>query len=75
MKKKMKIMDGSGHNEIEYDTEVEEEVQTASEEFNRMIGEHYTAFANPDGDGKREIITAFDPDAEDVLLVAQISGG
>ena len=79
MQHKMYILNQMGHTEVEYDTEVADDVDKAKEHFDAMTKAHrYSAFAvsNP-GTNKEEAIhiSKFDPNASEIVFVPNIVGG
>ena len=71
----LKIMDRTGHTKITWTRGNDEEVRTARSMFEDMIGKGHSAFRVGSGGGRGERITAFDPAAESIIMVAQLSGG
>jgi len=70
----MRTLDPSGHSEHHWDADVPAEVEAARAHFNLMTGKGYHAFRMR-GDQKAERMSSFDPDAESMILMPQLSGG
>jgi hypothetical protein len=69
MTHEMRIMGFVGDTKLTWETETE--IETAAEEFERLIQEGYKAFDVK----KHAVIEEFDPEAEKIILAAPISGG
>jgi hypothetical protein len=71
---KMQVMDTSGHLEIKWSRDNEEEVESARDIFDEKTDAGYSAF-KIEGTQRGERITEFDPKAEKIMLVPQLRGG
>lgn len=72
---KMEVMDPTGHTSISWDADVDIEVSIARSAFDEAIKKGYQAFRVRGEDQKGERLTAFDPEAEKILLIPQLKGG
>ena len=63
-----------GDMKISWNSENDKEVAAARETFDKRIREGWTAFREKMG-VKGDKIRIFDPDAERIILIPQISGG
>ena len=71
----MRVLDPSGHTEHHWDADVPVEVENARAQFVEMTGKGYQAFRmNMEGE-KASRMTTFDPQAEAMILMPQLSGG
>ena len=66
----------AGDTKIMWDSDKEEEVETARSTFEKLVGKGYAAFKvkNEKGD-KGEQIRKFDPCLERMILIPQLRGG
>lgn len=71
----MKIMDSSGHRQLEWDMANAKEIAAAQKTFDRLIKQGYTAFSSTPGSSTRQTVTAFDPATEELVMVPRIVGG
>jgi hypothetical protein len=71
----LKVMDRTGHTKITWTRGNVEEVRIAHAMFDDMISKGHSAFRVSSGGGRGERITTFDPAAESIIMVAQLSGG
>lgn len=72
----MQVMDPTGHTTVTWDAENREETKLARETFEEMVGrKHYRAFKVRKGGERGEPITAFDPTAEQMILLMPLAGG
>lgn len=71
----MKVCDTSGHTTHRWDSDVPAEVAAARATFDAMTGKGYSAFRVDDRGERSTRITAFDPDAEEMILIPQLKGG
>jgi hypothetical protein len=71
---KLVILGGTGDLKVSWDIGNEKEIAVAKEIFERRTKEGWTAFREKYG-SKGEKIKIFDPEAERIVLVPQISGG
>jgi tRNA/tmRNA/rRNA uracil-C5-methylase (TrmA/RlmC/RlmD family) len=73
MKGIIKILDGSGHSAVEYDTEVPASLEVAQETIKRAKAEHKVVF---DGGTKEAIPGKWDPqNQEETLVIPPMAGG
>lgn len=75
MQCEMSVMDLSGHTEVHWDPENDEETRTAREMFDAMRAKGYQAFRIGLMGGKGRRIDAFDPQAEKMILIPHMAGG
>jgi hypothetical protein len=69
------ILDQSGHLKQIWDRSIPDEVAMAKKVFNKMIDKGYAAFkVNKDG-SQGSKISAFDPEAEKMILAPALRGG
>jgi hypothetical protein len=69
------VLDESGDTRMQWDRKNPAEVAKAEARFKELKAKGYLAYkVNKKGD-KGEVITAFDPDAERIILHAQMIGG
>lgn len=67
--------DGSGDTKISWDTDHEDEVEAAKLTFDTLKGKGYLAYRT-DGDGNQaETMSAFDPEAREIIMSPQLVGG
>lgn len=71
----MKIMDTSGHTQLQWDPNVPNEVQAAKEAFATYVAKGYSAFRVGSDGEKSTRMEKFDPSAEEMILVPQLKGG
>jgi hypothetical protein len=75
----MNILDQTGHTTHGWDSDNELEVGIAKAAFDEAIKKGYYAYRvteGKDGESKRgDRLTAFDPDAEKMILMPQLVGG
>lgn len=72
----LEITDHTGDTKIEWNKNVEAEVEAARETFSRMKENHkYLAYKCRRDGSRGEVIRAFDPDAERIVMVPQTQGG
>jgi hypothetical protein len=77
---KLLVMDKSGHTEVDWDVADPESVEKAKTVFQHSVLEGYYAYAvnaTPDKAGQRKgrHITAFEPDAEKIVITPPMAGG
>lgn len=70
----LRALSRKGDMKISWNSENETEVAAARETFEKRIKDGWSAFREKFG-SKGERIKIFDPDAERIILVPQISGG
>ncbi|MET0855836.1 MAG: hypothetical protein ABWY27_03720 [Telluria sp.] len=71
----MKIMDSSGHRQLEWHMSNAKEIAAAQKTFDRLIKQGYAAFGSTDGSTAKRAVTAFDPATEELVMVPRIVGG
>ena len=71
----MRVLDPSGHSEHSWDADVPAEVEAARAVFSTMTGKGYQAFRVGAGGEKASRMSSFDPEAESMILMPQLSGG
>jgi len=75
---KLRVLDSTGDTVLDWDVEDNEAVREAELLFRRLVDdERRMAFARP-ADGTAadaELIRAFDPSADEILMVKPIQGG
>jgi len=70
----MNILDRSGHMNVQWDPDKEDEVNAARATFDKMKSKGYSAFVSEGGEkGKR--LERFDPSVEEMILTPPIQGG
>ncbi len=70
----LRILDPSGHQQVEFDVAEPETVSAAQELFDKALGVGMVMVDRTAGDG--ELVKTFDPATqEDLVAVPQISGG
>ena len=71
----MRILGSEGDLKVIWDSDNEDEVEAAREQFETLTGKGYLAF-RVKKDGKKGVQTKkFDPDAEKLILAPPIAGG
>lgn len=65
----MQILNSSGHTTVAWDTQVEEEVTVARDEFERLLRGGHRAYS--DGGAVKE----FDPQIEEMVVICPMAGG
>jgi hypothetical protein len=75
MKGEIRAMDGTGDTKLIWDSDNETEVKAAKKMFDDLRAKKFTAFSVKKNGEKDRIITEFDPDAEKIILIPQLSGG
>ena len=71
MKGKIVKLDRTGHQEVEWDTEVEETVDAAREHFAQLLlGGHLPTTGSP-----AKMMEGFDPEAGTITFVPPLRGG
>ena len=78
----MKVMDRNGHTTVTWDPREPSSVNDARREFERLVGEGYSAFSmnvvSENGiivEEKGERVDEFDPQAGKLMMVPQLRGG
>lgn len=71
----MKILDNSGHRQVEWDMSNSKEIAAAQKTFDRLIKQGYAGFGSLKGSDARQAVTTFDPTMEEVVMVPRIVGG
>jgi hypothetical protein len=75
---KLRVLDSTGDTVLDWDVDDNEAVREAELLFRRLVDdERRMAFARPAGGtaADAELIRAFDPSAEEILMVKPIQGG
>lgn len=76
---KMKVMNSTGHTTYVTDAPTEGETQLTpeqiEEEFNKLVHESRIAFEMESGSTTGKQMTKFNPDAEEIIVIAPIAGG
>lgn len=73
---RMQVLDPTGHTELTWDSDNEQEVATARAMFTAMTSQGYQAFQPGAAKGERgNRITSFDPEIEAMVLFPQLRGG
>jgi hypothetical protein len=73
MKRKLRILDRSGHTTLHWNTDLQETVDAANRRFNELLAGGYTAFAMTDT-AHGQITTTFDPDADTIMIPRMVGG-
>jgi hypothetical protein len=71
----MSVMDSSGHKELKWSTDREDEMTMAKETFDNLIGKGYSAFASKKKMEAKHLIKEFDPTMEELVMVPRNVGG
>jgi hypothetical protein len=71
----MSIMDSSGHKQLKWRTDRQDEMTTAKETFDNLIGKGYSAFASEKKMEAKHLIREFDPTMEELVMVPRNVGG
>ena len=72
MKGVMRVMGPSGDERIEWDTEVQETVDTAAAQFARLLLNGHVGFVTK---GEPRKLEEFDPTAERIVMTMPMAGG
>ena len=68
-----------GHAKLAWDKNDPKDVEIAREEFKKAKASGYAAYRvdpkDPKGNTKGEILTEFDPNAEQIIMLPQLKGG
>lgn len=73
---RMEVLDPTGHTEVTWSADNEDEVAIARETFERMTARGYQAFRPGAAKGERgNRISTFDPSIERMVLFPQLRGG
>lgn len=70
-KHKVRMLSGAGHDQVEFDPQVEEQVSLAEQLFDKAVSMGY-AVADADAG---TIVDHFDPQVREHIAIPQISGG
>lgn len=71
----LSVMDHTGDIKLIWDSDKEDEVELARQQFKAAKKKGYAAFSvNKKGD-KGEVIYDFDPNAERIIMAPQLQGG
>lgn len=68
------VMDHTGDSRHEFDTKDATAIAAAEARFKELTGSGFTA-AKRIGDGKSQVIKAFDPTAEETIFIPRLQGG
>jgi hypothetical protein len=71
----MKILDSSGHRQVEWNMSDSKEIAAAQKTFDRLIKQGYAGFGSMKGSDAKQAVTAFDPTMEELVMVPRIIGG
>jgi len=71
----MSIMDRSGHKQLKWNTDSQDEMTMAKETFDNLIGKGYSAFASKKKMETKHLIREFDPTMEELVMVPRNVGG
>jgi hypothetical protein len=71
----MKIMDGSGHRQMNWSMSNAKEIAAARVTFDRLVKQGFSAFGAVTRSGPMKTITSFDPTMEELVMVPRIVGG
>ena len=71
----MSIMDRSGHKQLKWHTDKDDEMTMAKETFDHLVGKGYSAFASEKKAETKHLIREFDPTMEETVLVPRNVGG
>lgn len=74
MQHRQKVMDITGHTEHAFDPKDIVSVKEAEARFMELTGKGFAAAVKV-GDGKHEVVRAFDPAAEETVFVPPLVGG
>jgi len=72
MKGELRVMGPSGDQKIEWDTEVQETVDTAQAQFSRLLLNGHVGFVTT---GTPRKLEEFDPEAGRIVMTPPLSGG
>ena len=71
----LKIMGTEGDKQYAWSTTEKDSVALAEQVFTERIGKGYAAFRIDSGGSGGEQIRAFDPEAENIIMMQQLAGG
>ncbi|MET0856025.1 MAG: hypothetical protein ABWY27_04700 [Telluria sp.] len=71
----LKILDNSGHRQVEWNRSNSKEIAAAQKTFDRLIKQGYAGFGSMKGADAKQAVTTFDPALEEVVMVPRIVGG
>ncbi len=71
----MNILDREGDTKVMWDAGNEDEVTSARRTFDELRGKGFTAYRVDDKGDTSAVITAFDPEAERIILRPAMVGG
>jgi hypothetical protein len=69
------VLDESGDNRIQWDRYNPEQVAAAKARFDELKSKRYLAYRVSRGGWQGEVIDKFDPNAERIIMNAQMVGG
>jgi len=70
----MKIMGPTGHATLTWDPTDETSVAVAKDRFNELSAEGYRG-CEVTGVGKSELMTTFDPEVDEMVIIRPMAGG
>lgn len=71
----MSIMDASGHKELKWDMNKQEEIAEAEAVFERLVRKGYSAFGSRDEAEAKQALKTFDPTMKEMVMVPRMVGG
>jgi len=71
----IRVLSTSGDDRYAWDKRFLDQVHEARDEFYAMRKKGYAAYLPGKGGGRGQLITEFDPDAEEILFVGPVQGG
>lgn len=71
----LKVMDGSGDSHLIWDATRPDEVSAARRLYDDLKGKKYNAYGVKADGGKGELIYAFDPNLEKIIMAPAMRGG
>jgi hypothetical protein len=72
MRGELRVMGPAGDERLEWDTEVQETVETARKRFAELLLSGHVGFATT---GETRKLEAFDPQAERIVMTMPMAGG
>ena len=71
----MQVLFEEGDNQLSWDPSIPEEVRAARSTFEQYVKKGYIACRLDKGGSRGTLIEKFDPEAEEILLLAMLEGG
>jgi hypothetical protein len=71
----LKVMSGHGDQSLAWDATDHKSVETARERFTKLLRLGGTAFKSEPGKVEGTQLTQFDPKADEIIIIPQVSGG